>query len=453
MRQVLKLAGSDARLARACTSPSGYGRHYLQRMSAVRTDFSAGEPSREEELERDPRRWRMLGLLALAELLGMSLWFSASAVAPRLAAEWGLTPSQAGWLTSTVQLGFVAGTAAAAVLNLADLIPSRAFFVGAALFGAAANAALLLASDYQTALATRFAVGVCMAGVYPPAMKMIATWFRARRGLAIGTIVGALTVGKAMPFLVNALGGSDVRPVVLTASFSAVVAAVVVLVGFREGPFPFARRPFSWGLVGTVVANRRWRLVTAGYLGHMWELYSYWTWIAVFLAASVQARAAVVSDGMSPLALGVLAFAAIAIGSAGCIWGGLVADRFGHERLVIRAMAVSGSCAAVVGLLFGGSMWILVPVVMIWGFFVIADSAQFSTLVTNTVSQHAVGTALTLQVSLGFLLTMVTIQLVPAVVSFAGWRWSFAALALGPALGILAIRRLRAGEGSAAAGA
>ncbi len=412
-------------------------------MSAVRTDLSAGKPSQEEELERDPRRWRMLGLLALAELLGMSLWFSASAVAPRLAVQWALTPSEAGWLTSIVQLGFVAGTAAAAVLNLADLIPSRAFFIGAALLGAAANAALLLAPDYETALATRFAVGACMAGVYPPAMKMIATWFRARRGLAIGTIVGALTVGKAMPFLVNALGGSDVQPVVLAASFSAVAAALVVLVGFREGPFPFARRPFSWGLVGAVAGNRRWRLVTAGYLGHMWELYSYWAWIAVFLAASAQARAVAVDGGMSPLALGMLAFGAIAIGSAGCIWGGLVADRIGHERLVVQAMAVSGSCAAVVGLLFGGSMWILVPVVMIWGFFVIADSAQFSTLVTNAVPQHAVGTALTLQVSLGFLLTMVTIQLVPAVVELAGWRWSFAALALGPALGILAIRRLR----------
>ncbi len=417
----------------------------FQLMSALPTESTAGKPGREEELERDPRRWRMLGLLAFAELLGMSLWFSASAVAPRLAAEWSLTPSATGWLTSVVQLGFVAGTAAAAVLNMADLIPSRAFFVGAALLGAAANAALLIAPDYETALVTRFAVGVCMAGVYPPAMKMIATWFRSRRGLAIGTIVGALTVGKAMPFLVNAFGGSDVRPVVLAASVSAIVAALVVLVGFREGPFPFARRPFSWGLVGAVVGNRRWRLVTGGYLGHMWELYSYWTWIAVFLAASAQARAAGagVGDGIPPLALGTLAFAAIAIGGAGCIWGGLVADRIGHERLVVRAMAVSGSCAAVVGLLFGGSMLILVPVVLIWGFFVIADSAQFSTLVTNAVPQHAVGTALTLQVSLGFLLTMVTIQLVPAVVELAGWRWSFAALALGPALGILAIRQLR----------
>jgi MFS family permease len=391
----------------------------------------------------------MLWVLAAAQLLGMSLWFSASAVAPRLSAEWGLSTAQAGWLTSMVQLGFVAGTATAALLNLADIIPSRAFFAASALAGAAANAALLLVPEYVPALGTRFLVGFFLAGVYPPAMKMIATWFRKRRGLAIGGIVGALTVGKAIPFLVNAFGTDQVTPVVVTASLSGVAAALLVLVAFREGPFPFARRAFTWGLVGTVVRQRQWRLATGGYLGHMWELYSYWAWIAIFLTASSQARAAATGEEISTAALGVMAFAAIAVGGLGCLWGGLVGDRIGQERVVVRAMLVSGICAATVGLFFGASLWLLMPLVLVWGFFVVADSAQFSTLVTTSVPQHAVGTALTLQTSLGFLLTMVTIQLVPRLVELAGWQWSFAVLAIGPALGILSILRLGARARSA----
>jgi MFS family permease len=395
-----------------------------------------------------PGRWRMLALLAVAELLGMSLWFAASAVAPHYRALWNLTTSQTAWLTSVVQLGFVLGTALSALLNLADVVPSRRLFATAALLAAGANAALLVAPDYRTALLSRLLTGAALAGVYPPAMKMVATWFRARRGLAVGTIVGALTVGKAAPYLVHAFPGAGARPVVLTVTAGAVVAALLVAVGYREGPYPFPPRPFSWGLVGTVTRERRWRLATGGYLGHMLELYSAWTWLPVFIAASIAARqtatstAAIGSSTGSEAAASAVAFAALAIGGAGCVWGGLVADRRGREWLVTLAMAVSGACALLIGLTFGRSLWLLVPVALVWGFFVIADSAQFSVLVTESVPPHAVGTALTVQTSLGFLLTMVSIQLVPPLAQQVGWRWAFTALALGPVLGIASIRRL-----------
>ncbi len=407
-------------------------------------NVAEGSPGGEES---DPRRWRMLAVLAVAELLAMSVWFSASAVAPRLAVDWSLTPAQSGWFASLVQLGFVAGTATAAILNVADLVPARLLFAGAALAAAGSNAALLAAPGFEWALVSRFLVGFFLAGVYPPSMKMISTWFRARRGLAIGTLVGALTVGNAIPFLVRSLGGTEVTPTVLSASAGAALAGMIVFLTFREGPFPFARRAFSWGLAAEVMRQRQWRLVTGGYLGHMWELYSYWAWIAFFLAASAEARVAAGGAALSPLAIGVFGFGAIAIGGFGCVWGGLVADRVGHARFVTWAMAVSGSCAAIVGFFFGGSMWLLLPLVLVWGFFVIADSAQFSTLVTTSVPQHAVGTALTLQTSLGFLLTVITIQLVPSLVELMGWRWSFAVLALGPAAGIAAIHRLRRSAG------
>jgi MFS family permease len=388
-----------------------------------------------------PHRWRTLALLATAELLGMSLWFAASAVSAQYRTLWGLTASEAAWLTTVVQLGFVAGTAASALLNLADIVPARRLFALSALGGAIANALVLTADGLAPALLWRFLTGACLAGVYPPAMKMISTWFRARRGLAVGTIVGALTVGKALPYLVHAFPGAGITPVVLTASAGAALSAALVWFGYGDGPFPFPPRPFSWGLVGEVVRERRWRLATGGYLGHMFELYSAWTWLPVFIAASIVARdPAAGAHGVS-VASGV-AFAALAIGGLGCVWGGLAADRHGRAWLVTVAMTLSALCALGIGLTFGASLWLLVPVALAWGFFVIADSAQFSVLVTESVPAHAVGTALTLQTSLGFLLTAVTIQLVPPVAAAVGWRWAFTFLAVGPALGIASIRRL-----------
>ena len=374
----------------------------------------------------------MLALLALAELLGMSVWFSASALAPQLQRAWALTPAQTGWLTAAVQLGFVAGTAVAALLNLADIVPLRTYFALAALAAAGCNLALLAAGGLAPALVTRFGTGFFLAGVYPPAMKMIATWFKDARGFAIGTIVGALTVGKAMPYLVHGLEGAGAAPVVLGASGAAALAGLLVLIGYRDGPHGFERRPFAWSLVGAVLRHRGTRLAIGGYLGHMWELYAMWTWIAVFLAEGA---------GFRPRAADVAGFAAIAVGGAGCVVGGRLADRYGRERLTIWAMAASGACAAVIGL-GTFSPAVALGVALVWGLTVVADSAQFSALVTELAPPHAVGTALTLQTSLGFLLTMASIQLVPRLVAAAGWRWAFVALAAGPLCGIVAMRRL-----------
>jgi MFS family permease len=386
-----------------------------------------------------PARWRMLVLLSLAELLGMSLWFAASAVAPQFAEQWSLNPTQIAWLTTSVQLGFVIGTAIAALLNLPDIVPARWLFAACAVLGALANAAIIGATRYEVTVALRLLTGCFLAGVYPPAMKMISTWFRAQRGLAVGTVVGALTVGKATPYLVHAIPGAGIGPVVLVASLAALLAAALVSIGYREGPYTFPPRPFSWRLVHEVVLQPRWRLATGGYLGHMFELYSFWTWIPAFLAASAVARTPSIPSSMVSL----LAFGTIAVGGIGCVWGGRVADRRGRAWLVTVAMAASGSCALAIGFLFGRPLWLVGVIALAWGFFVIADSAQFSVLVTESVPAHAVGTALTIQTSIGFLLTMVTIQLIPPVAAVVGWQWAFPILAVGPALGIESIRRLR----------
>jgi MFS family permease len=394
----------------------------------------------------EARRWRVLGVLALAEVLGMSLWFSASAVSGQFRAMWQLSAAEAGWLTTIVQLGFVVGTASAAVLNLADLLPSRWYFAVSGLLGAAANAVLVVVDDYRAALACRFVTGVCLAGVYPPAMKMAATWFRSDRGLAIGVIVGSLTVGKAAPYLIRSMETSGIRAVILVASAGAVLSAILIAVGYRDGPFEFPRRAFSWRLVASVVGHRPTRLATAGYLGHMWELYAMWTWVPAFLAASAAARATAGTPASSA-GISVLAFGAIAAGGLGAVWGGWAARRLGYARVVTIAMAASGVCSLAIGLFYGKSLWLLAPVVLVWGFFVVADSAQFSAMVTELCPPHAVGTALTLQTSIGFLLTMVTIQMIPALVELVGWPLAFSALAVGPAAGIAAIRRLAYGSG------
>jgi MFS family permease len=389
-------------------------------------------------------RWRVLTLLAFSELLGMSLWFSASAVTPQLRSIWGLTTPEAGWLTTIVQLGFVCGTAVAAILNVADVVPAGRLFSGSALLGAAANAAILVAPGFPAALVLRFLTGFFLAGVYPPAMKMAATWFRTERGFAIGVIVGALTVGKATPYLVRAMPHVGLRSVVLSSSVGALIAAVLVAATYRDGPYPFVARPFSWHQVRDVVRVREWRLATASYLGHMFELYAFWTWIPSFLAASIAASEKV----RAPRLISLFAFTTIAIGGAGSVWGGLFADRRGRERLVSISLFMSGSCCLLSGALFGGPIWVLGALAMTWGFFVISDSAQFSTLVTESVPAHTVGTALTVQTSLGFLLTMLPMQLVPLIAQRMGWRWGFAILALGPIAGIAAIRRFAAFRGS-----
>jgi MFS family permease len=393
------------------------------------------------EADHHPARWKALSVLCAAQLLGMAPWFVGNAVAPQLGAGWGLSAAEVGWLTSAVQLGFVAGTALAAILNLPDLVSGRVLVAACALGAAVSNAALVAAPAYPAALAARFMTGLFLAGVYPPAMKMVATWFRSARGLAIGALIGALTMGKALPYLLRAAEGARWQSVVLSVSAGAAAGALLVALAYRDGPFAFPRLPFSWALAGTVAAHRETRLAVLGYLGHMWELYAMWTWLPAFLAASAIARGVAAESAAG--AASVHAFATIAIGAAGCVWGGWAADRIGRERLVTLAMAASGACALVIGLFFGASPAVLLPIAAVWGFFVVADSAQFSALVTEVAPPHAVGTALALQTSLGFLLTTATIQLVPAIAEAAGWQWAFPVLAAGPAAGIAAIARLR----------
>jgi MFS family permease len=380
-------------------------------------------------------------LVSVAMLLSLSAWMTATALGPELQQRWGLTASQVGWLTTIVQLGFVGGTAVGALLNLADVVPSRSYFATSALLAAATNALLLVVPGYALALAARFATGFFLAGVYPPGMKMIATWFRSARGLAIGTVVGALTVGKATPYLLKALGGPSVTAVVAGASIAGLVAALLIAVGYQDGPYPFPRRAFEWARVARLFRHRETMLATGGYLGHMWELYAMWATVSLFFAEFF------LGDPMSPthsIAVDLSAFAVIAAGGLGSVVAGRWADVWGREQTTIVLMVISGACALSIGWLMDASAWVVVPLALVWGFTIVADSAQFSAVVTEVAPPDAVGTVLTLQTSLGFALSAISIQVTSVLAASVGWRVAYGMLAIGPILGILAMARLRA---------
>jgi MFS family permease len=386
----------------------------------------------------DPARWRALFRLALAELLAMSVWFSASAVSPALQAEWALSNAQAAWLTLAVQLGFVAGTLLSALANLPDIFPTRAFVAGCAWLAAAANAGIALeARGAGSAIALRFCTGFFLAGVYPPGMKIIASWFRRERGMALGAFIGALTLGKATPYLVNAVGSGEWRANVLAVSALAAAGGLIVLLFVGDGPHATPSARLDVTQIARVFRNRGVRLADYGYFGHMWELYAMWTWVPVFLRVSFSER------GASPALAESSAFLVIGSGTIGCVAAGVLADRIGRTAVTSAAMAVSGACCLSIGFLFHAPPAVLLVVAAIWGASVIADSAQFSACVTELADPQYMGTALTVQTCVGFLLTIVSIELIPVLVSAIGWRWAFTALAPGPALGVLAMLRLR----------
>ncbi|MEN3791286.1 MFS transporter [Fulvimarina sp. MAC3] len=388
----------------------------------------------------DPRRWRMLGLVCIAIVLALTVWFSATAVLPELNAVYALSPAESAWLTNGVQFGFVIGAVAASFVNLPDLVPVGRLIGFSATIAALANAALLIAPDPLVVIAARIVTGVALASVYPPAMKFISTWFKAGRGLALGAVIGALTLGSAAPHLIRALtAGLDWQAVILASSLMTFAGGMLFFVVAIEGPYPFSKATFSPKQLGQVIANRPLMLANLGYFGHMWELYAFWGWFLAYSAAALS------EQGFdSPSLASLVTFAVIGVGAVGCIGAGYLADRVGRTTITIWMMAVSGACAALIGFTFDGPLWVFLAIAVVWGMAVVGDSAQFSACVTEVSDPRYVGTALTLQMGIGFALTVAAIWVTPLIADWLGsWRWTFLVLLPGPMIGITAMAMLK----------
>jgi MFS family permease len=389
-------------------------------------------------------RWRQLALISFGLLAAMSPSFATSSVAPTLRAEWGMDALGVAVLTIAVLLGFAVSAVVLAAIGAPDVIPGpRLFAIGAAGAGLANLGLAVFATDLLSAIPFRALTGVAQAAAYPVALKLVAGWFRHDRGLATGTIIGALTLGTALPLLFRAVGvaaGLDWQAVIVAASLTCFLGALVVLVGVRTGPFDVPSPRFSLRIAARAFGEPAVRLANAGYLGHMWELFAMWTWVPVFFVASF--TAAGVDD---PSLAALAAFAVVAAGAIGCVVAGAIADRVGRSTTTMVAMAVSGTFAVIVGLAFGAPPAIMVILGVVWGVTVIADSAQFSAAISELAPPGTAGSALSLQTATGFVFTSITIALIGVLdpLDAAGWRVAFGMLALGPVVGIIAMWRLR----------
>lgn len=381
---------------------------------------------------------REVGILVLAVVLGMSPWFSATVVASAMVREWGATSASGLWLTLAVQAGFVTGSLVSAILLLSDRWHPRRLAAWSAVV-AAIGTGLLAAPGMrlELALPLRLLVGAALAGVYPPGIKIAAGWTTQRRGLAIGALVAGTTLGSAVPHLLRLAVAPDAwRALQLMAAACATLGALLFAFRVREGPHQAPSAPFDPRALRAVLSNRGVVLATGGYLGHMWELYAMWSTIGVFWVAFGQAR------GLPPLVTSLFSFATVGAGAIGCVWAGVAADRIGRSRAAIWAMGVSGTCALLIGPAMSAPTIVVLMIAVVWGVSIVADSAQFSAAVTEFSSREYVGTAVTVQTALGFLLTMVTIRLVPGWSQSWGWQYAYMPLAIGPALGIACMARL-----------
>ena len=383
-------------------------------------------------------RRHSIGLLLLAEVGAMSLWFVSNAILPELTTDAVISPWTGGLLSAAVQLGFVIGAIMLAYHGTADLYDPRKVFAAGAIVAALSNLLLIVTPPGGIIqILLRGLTGFCLAGVYPVGMKIAVGWTMTHRGLVVGMLVGALTLGSAAPHGLALIGGSEWRITVGAASLLAFISAGLI-VCVRLGPYHATAARFDPSVLRLAWRLPKLRLAYAGYLCHMWELYAFWAWIAAALTASLT-----LSGIENPKQVARLTtFLAIGLGGLLCVFAGILADKIGKAMVAGGTMAISGFLAIATAISFGGSPVLTITFAFLWGLFVIPDSAQFSALVADNAPSNRAGSLLTFQTAIGFLLTAIVVQAVPILAESIGWPITLALLGIGPIVGAEIMRRL-----------
>lgn len=381
---------------------------------------------------------RILPIIVFSQFAGTSLWFAGNAVIPDLALEFQLTEMAVGYITSSVQFGFICGTLIFAFLSIADRIFPAKVFLWCAILGASANALTPYSGSVSILLTTRFMTGFFLAGIYPVGMKIASDWHEKRLGKALGYLVGALVLGKAFPFLLDYVTGNlHWKTVLFATSWFATLGGILLYTGVPDGPHQSKKRELKPDAIFRLFKDSDFRSAAFGYFGHMWELYTFWAFVPVIITYYAEIQA------ISNLNVSALTFLVIGAGGLGCIAGGYISIKASSKKVALFSLLASGLCCILLPFFFELPLYVFLGLILIWGIFVIPDSPQFSTLVAESADRSYVATGLTIVNSIGFALTIVSIQLVSGLwVSFES-PYIFWVLAAGPLFGALSISRYR----------